>query len=1365
MTNKLININLIDTTVFRLDNIYYKAVLRPQSQPILSEFRRTNFVKKFWIVAILSCVVIAGAGALITSIANAQTACPCSVFGPASVPALENANDPAAVTLGMRFRSDVDGYITGVRFYKGSLNTGVHTGVLWTNTGTSLASVTFASESASGWQQADFGNPVAITANTTYVISYHTTSGYYSFTGQGFAASVDNAPLHGLADGLDGSNGLFRYGSTASFPDQSFNAANYWVDVVFSETIAPDTTPPTVVSTSPAANGSNFPTSSNITATFSENIDASTATSATFELRDAANNLVPAAVSAGGSAVVLNPNSPLDPQSTYTANLKGGAADPRIKDIAGNPLAADHSWSFTTGAPGPEQGPGGPILVVASSANQFSWYYAEILRAEGYNEFTTRDLSTVTPQLLASYDVVIVGDLSLTADQVTTFSDWANAGGNLILMSPDKQLAGLIGVTDQNATLADRYLLVNTASGPGAGIVGQTIQYHGPADLYTLNGATSVANIYSDAATATANPAVTIRNLGVNGGQVAAFTYDLARSVVYTRQGNPAWAGQERDNDGSGIIRSDDLFFGASPTDPQPDYVDLNKVAIPQAEEQQRLLGNLITQMNLDKKPLPHFWYMPDDRKAVIVHALDDHATANATKDTFDALNAASPANCSVNDWDCYRATSWLYTQPSVFTNEQAVAYHQQGHDIGIHINSGCSNFTSTTQLDASFANELSGFQAAYPGLPAQRGNRTHCIPWSDWDSEAIVEANHGIRYDMNYYYWPGSWVQNRPGYFTGAGLPQRFARLDGTMIDVYQAPSQVVNENGQSYPEATNAMLDKALGPEGYYGVLGTHDDFSGGNGFLNGIIGSAQSRGVAIVSAEQMLTWLDARNASSFSNIAWAGNSTLSFNVNAAVGANNLSAVVPMQSAVGTLQTITRGGSNIAFTTQTIKGISYAFFAAPSGSYVATYSVPAPERFTVFQPDSTPATLTDSDTAAVELGMKFRSDLAGTVTGVRFYKGPQNTGTHVGSLWSRTGTLLGRVTFANETASGWQEAVFSAPITIAANTTYVISYRAPNSRYSVNENFFASSGTDNGPLHGLRAGVDGANGVYRYTASSLFPNQSYNASNYWVDVVFSPTAPDTSAPTAPSNLTANAVSATQINLSWTASSDNVGVAKYQVFRDGGATPIAEPTTTSFTDAVLPATTYSYTVKAVDAAGNISAASNTATATTPAAPTSYSLFSASSVPAAPSDPDTAAVELGVKFTSSQNGSITGIRFYKGAGNTGTHIGKLWSSTGTLLASATFTGETASGWQQVNFASPVAVTAGTIYVASYLAPNGRYAGDVNFFTNSVTNGPLTAPSSASSGGNGVYRYGASGGFPNNTWQAANYWVDVVFIPN
>ncbi len=88
-------------------------------------------------------------------------------------------------------------------------------------------------------------------------------------------------------------------------------------------------------------------------------------------------------------------------------------------------------------------------------------------------------------------------------------------------------------------------------------------------------------------------------------------------------------------------------------------------------------------------------------------------------------------------------------------------------------------------------------------------------------------------------------------------------------------------------------------------------------------------------------------------------------------------------------------------------------------------------------------------------------------------------------------------------------------------------------------------------------------------------------------------------------------------------------------------------------------------------------------------------------------------------------------------------------------------GETASGWQQANFSTPVTVTAGTTYVVSYHS-SGFYSADGNYFVNALTSGPLTAPSSASGGGNGVYAYGSTSVFPTSTYNAANYWVDVAF---
>jgi hypothetical protein len=166
--------------------------------------------------------------------AAAPATCPCTVFNATAVPSTVSTNDGNAVELGMKFRADVDGTVTGVRFYKGSSNTGTHTGHLWSATGTLLASVTFTGETASGWQQATFSTPVPITANTSYVVSYYAPNGSYSSNSGYFSSAAGQAPLHGLASGTDGPNGVYRYGTTTGFPTDSFNNTNYWVDVVVS---------------------------------------------------------------------------------------------------------------------------------------------------------------------------------------------------------------------------------------------------------------------------------------------------------------------------------------------------------------------------------------------------------------------------------------------------------------------------------------------------------------------------------------------------------------------------------------------------------------------------------------------------------------------------------------------------------------------------------------------------------------------------------------------------------------------------------------------------------------------------------------------------------------------------------------------------------------------------------------------------------------------------------------------------------------------------------------------------------------------------------------------------------------------------
>jgi len=142
---------------------------------------------------------------------------------------------------------------------------------------------------------------------------------------------------------------------------------------------------------------------------------------------------------------------------------------------------------------------------------------------------------------------------------------------------------------------------------------------------------------------------------------------------------------------------------------------------------------------------------------------------------------------------------------------------------------------------------------------------------------------------------------------------------------------------------------------------------------------------------------------------------------------------------------------------------------------------------------------------------------------------------------------------------------------------------------------------------------------------------------------------------------------------------------------------------------------------------------------------------------------DDAVYTLGLRFTSSVSGFVKGIRFFAAdevSATPGNYSGQLWSGTGTLLASGSFTTVTAGAWNELVFSSPILITAGETYVASYhLGSSTYYASSSNSLVSNFTNGPLTAL-----GSGGVYFPAATPTFPQFSVQA-NYWVDILFSPN
>jgi VCBS repeat-containing protein len=429
-------------------------------------------------------------------------------------------------------------------------------------------------------------------------------------------------------------------------------------------------------------------------------------------------------------------------------------------------------------------------------------------------------------------------------------------------------------------------------------------------------------------------------------------------------------------------------------------------------------------------------------------------------------------------------------------------------------------------------------------------------------------------------------------------------------------------------------------------------------------------------------------------------------------------------------------------------------------------TITVTSPGYVTLFPASATPAVLNTTDASAVELGVKFQSSVAGTVSGIRFYKSSQDTGVHTGELWSSTGAKLATLTFANETASGWQTATFASPVTVTPGLTYIASYHTNVGHYSSTGSYFATNVTS-GPLTAPAAG----NGVYAYGSTSLFPTNTFQATNFWVDVMFNPSTGTANVP--PVAVDDSGLAATRDTpLTITAASllvndsdvngDALTITAVNAATHGAVTLNTQNNTITFTPdvAYIGPAGFSYTIS--DGHGGAASASVGLTVDAPGS--SVSLFTASDAPSLPALNDGLQLEVGVKFTSSVAGLITALKFYRSASDTGPDLLDLWTSTGTKLSSATFTNTAASGWQTVFLATPIAIAANTTYVASYHT-SGTYVATDNYFTTAVTRGPLTAPSTAAAGGNGVYAYGGTataGIFPTNTYGAANYFVDVVF---
>ena len=573
-----------------------------------------------------------------------------------------------------------------------------------------------------------------------------------------------------------------------------------------------------------------------------------------------------------------------------------------------------------------------PILVLATPA-EFGAYTEQILRAEGFNEFQVESLSapSLTVDYLRGCDVVILTETKLTSAQADLLNHYVNDGGNLIAFRPDKQLAPLFGISDTGSTIVDGYVRIERNNEIGKGLVSDTLQFHGESDRYEMKGADVVATLYKDAGTSAAQPAVVSHQFGK--GRAIAFTYNLPKSIVLTRQGNYRYAGLEKD--GVKGIRATDMFTDG--------WVDGSRNALNQADEQMRLLSHVI--QSVSNKPLPRFWYFPGSNKSLILLTGDGE---DSPERDFDAQLA---------DIKSRGARMTLYLKSPYVPAAKVKRWLADGFEISGHVDDTQDAANPTYEaMNGKMKWTIQALKDTY-GVE-MRTVRNHWIVWcgtnlegkQDFTAQAALDAKYGVGLDCNFYHWDEGAKQGHflgpIGNFTGSGLPMKFVNLQGEVLDVYQSVTQLPDEQWGKENLFRNfkILLDRSIDDEAYSFInLNLHTDrwrpWSRREGLQ--ILDYANRRGVPIWTAARTLTFLQMRDSAEFVAVNWSNNQ-LSFQSHVPISGQELTLMIPKMFGGKSLTHISRDGEDQPYTMQSIKGSDYVLTATPSGNhrFVVSYA-----------------------------------------------------------------------------------------------------------------------------------------------------------------------------------------------------------------------------------------------------------------------------------------------------------------------------------------------------------------------------------------------------------------------------------------
>jgi len=576
-----------------------------------------------------------------------------------------------------------------------------------------------------------------------------------------------------------------------------------------------------------------------------------------------------------------------------------------------------------------------PVLLLATDSD-FGSYTAEILKTEGFNEFTIDSLERdgITGSYLAQFDLVILAGSKINRPKTDLIRDYVIDGGKLIALNPDPELAELFGLVSMNKNLSGGYVRIDTLTEQGNGLSSRLLQFHGKARCYSLNGARSLASLYSDKELKESYPAVVTNNY--MKGKTIAFLYNLPQSIVFSRQGNPLFAGIEKD--GIPGLRGMDLFTEK--------WLDTANSTINQTDEQMSLFSHCIGKLMADSKPLPRFWYFPDTIKCLVTLTNDgEYKSENDFEPQF-------------RDVDSMGAKMSLYILGVDKVSRKWVdEWTAKGFEIAGHPDDTWeAENPSWKRMDSVIISRKKEIEASY-GLPMLT-NVNHWFVWcgkdidgkQEFTAEAKLEEKNGIEMDVNYAHYDIKSGQGEhylgpsginQGNFTGSGLVMKFSDSRGKIINVYQHLNAVYDQeyNESHDPEGFyncfKGLMDRSLNNEVYsfISIKSHNDEYYFSKKPLMKMLAYARENKIPVWTELRLLDFIKMKDEASFSNISMMKNN-LKFEVNSSIkNSNKLTIMVPAEYRGQGVKKIITDGTDTKLITRSVKGSFYAFVTVHPG------------------------------------------------------------------------------------------------------------------------------------------------------------------------------------------------------------------------------------------------------------------------------------------------------------------------------------------------------------------------------------------------------------------------------------------------